>query len=255
MAERLGHAHVGGRVDAGLHAVARDVGVHKMSEAERRHVARQLLGRHARALAPAGHGHLAALRVDARAKKPAVLRDGFLGEGGVGHERRAQHHARHARVGQARDGVERAHAPAHLHLEQGLAHDALDDGDVLGAPRPRTVEVHHVQPRRALLLEQLRLGGGVVVVHGHAVVIALGEADGLAAQDVDGRKQVHGAHAPFTMDTKLRSRRAPASELFSGWNCTPNATSPYWTALGNVTLCVVSPTTNGPDGATKPCVK
>ena len=205
--------------------------------------------RNASALAPPGHGHLAALRVDARAQQLAVLRDGGLGEVGVGHERRAQHHARHARVRQARDGVERAHAAAHLHLEQGLAHDALDDGDILRDARTRAVEVHHVQPRRALLFEQLRLRGGVVVVHGHAVVVAFGEADGLAAQNVDGWKQVHGAHAPFTMDTKFCSRRAPASELFSGWTCTPYAASPYWTALGNVTLCVVSPTTKGPDGA------
>ena len=111
----------------------------------------------------------------------------------------------------------------------------------------RSTTCSHVAPSSS---NSLRLRGGVVVVHGHAVVVALGEADGLAAQDVDGGKQVHGAHAPFAMDTKLRSSRAPASELFSGWNCTPNATSPYWTALGNVVLCVVSPTTNGPSGAT-----
>ena len=51
------------------------------------------------------------------------------------------------------------------------------------------------------------------------------------------------------METKLRSTAAPASELFSGWNCTPNAVSRYCTAQGNVTLCAVSATTNGPDGA------
>ncbi len=107
-----------------------------------------------------------------------------------------------------------------------------------------------MQPRRALLFEQLRLRGGVVVVHGHAVVVAFDEADGLAAQNVDGWKQVHGAHAPFTMDTKFCSRRrAPASELFSGWKLHAVRRLAVLDGARDVTLCVVSPTTKGPDGA------
>ena len=46
------------RIYARLHAVARDVGVHEVPKPQLRHMARQLLGCHARALAPTRHGHL-----------------------------------------------------------------------------------------------------------------------------------------------------------------------------------------------------
>ena len=43
------------------------------------------------------------------------------------------------------------------------------------------------------------------------------------------------------MVAKLASRRAPASELFSGWNCTPKTGRPgTCTAQGKVTECTVS---------------
>ncbi len=52
-----------------------------------------------------------------------------------------------------------------------------------------------------------------------------------------------GAGAPASATvTKLASRRAPASELFSGWNCTPHTGCPGTrTAEGNVTEWVVRP--------------
>ena len=58
------------------------------------------------------------------------------------------------------------------------------------------------------------------------------------------------------MVAKLASRRAPASELFSGWNCTPKTGRPgTCTAQGKVTECTVSATVAALGGATKLWVK
>ena len=250
MAERLGHARVGSRIEPGLHAVARDVGVDEVHEARLGHRAGELGRIDTGSLDPARHRHLAVFRVDAGGQTiPAHQLDGRARQGGIVHERGAQHHARRTDVRQALERLERPDAAADLHLEGRLAHDALDDGGIFWRARARAVEVDDVHPFGARVDERARLGDGIVVVDGHLGVIALLQSDGLAAQDVDRRKQIHLAHAPSTMRTKLRSTAAPASELFSGWNCTPKHRSPYWTALGNATLCTVSPTTNGPVGA------
>ena len=90
MPERRGHVHVRLHVDAGLHAIARDVGIHDVAKTRFAHSARQVGGGHARAFDPAGNGHFPALRVDA--SRQAVAAHGVNGSArklGVVHQRRA----------------------------------------------------------------------------------------------------------------------------------------------------------------------
>ena len=167
-----------------------------MLEAQLAHFGDELFGGDTGAFAPAGHGNLAVLGVDARGKHVGVLRQRFLGEFGVGYQRGSQHHARNARGRKAVDGFQVADAAAHLDLQAGFLDNALDGVDVLGHTAAGTVQVDHVDPGSALFLELGRLGNRVVVVHGNGVVVALGQADRFAAQDVDSRKNIHDV--PFT---------------------------------------------------------
>ena len=139
----------------------------------------------------------------------------------VGGELGAEHDPLGTRLGEAAERLERADAAAHLEPRAGLARDALDDVDVAGHAVARAVEVDDVDPLGARLEELARLGDRVVVVDGHAVVVALGETHGLAAQDVDCGKDDHRAVPPFSASLpKLASRCRPAVDDFSGWNCT-----------------------------------
>ena len=65
-----------------------------------------------------------------------------------------------------------------------------------GTPVARAVEVDDVDPLGALLGERARLDERVLVVDGDAVVVALGEAHGAPAEDVDRGKDDH-AQAPL----------------------------------------------------------
>ena len=78
------------------------------------------------------------------------------------------------------DGLLVAHAAAHLD-EQGQLAQFPDDGAVLGVAVLRTVQIHGVQAGRARREEFCGYGGGVVIVNGHAIVIALRKAHRLAA--------------------------------------------------------------------------
>ncbi len=64
--------------------------------------------------------------------------------------------------------------------------------------------------------------GRVAVAH-LAVEVPLREADGGAAPQVDGGKQLHHAGAMAARLTKLASRASPVAPDFSGWNCAPQS--------------------------------
>ena len=88
------------------------------------------------------------------------------------------------------------------------------------APSRSTTWIHSA-PCSAKLA---RLGDRVLVVDGHAVVVALGEAHGAPAEDVDCGKDDH-ARAPSAMRPKFASSCSPIVEDFSGWNCTAKTLS------------------------------
>ena len=90
-----------------------------------------------------------------------------------------------------RETWKRADAAADFHGKRGLPHDALNDGDVFGHARARTVEVDNVNPGGTLGLELPRLFNGVVVIDRHLGIIPLGKAHGAAFQDIDCREKVH----------------------------------------------------------------
>ncbi len=162
-----------------------------MLEAQLAHFRDKLLGGNARALAPAGNRHLAVLGIDAGGEHIGVLRQRLFGEVRVGNQRGSQHHARNARSRKAIDGFQVADAAAHLDLQAGFLDDALDGIDVLGDAAAGTVQVHNMDPGSALFLELGSLRNRILVVHGNGVVVALGQADCLAAKDIDSRKQIH----------------------------------------------------------------
>ena len=174
-----------------------------------------------RASAPALDGDHAVARVDARHHVIAAAAHGRTNEVVVGGELGAEHDPLGARLGETAERLKRADSPAHLEPRIRLARDALDDIDVAGHAVARAVEVDDVDPLGAGLEELARLGHRVVVVDGHAVVVALGETHGLAAQNVDCRKDDHRPVPPFSTSLpKFASRCRPAVDDFSGWNCT-----------------------------------
>ena len=88
--------------------------------------------------------------------------------------------------------------------------------EIRRAALDRAIEVDDMQRARALVDPALRGVERVVVVDRFAREVALHQADGLAAANVDGREEYHSASA-----VKLRSSRSPSGPDFSGWNCTP----------------------------------
>ncbi len=110
--------------------------------------------------------------------------------------------------------------------------------------RARAVEVDDVQLARAGLHPPARGVERIGVVHRALVELALGEAHGLALEDVDGRQQDHARTpaAPAHTATKLSSMRSPFREDFSGWNWTPN-TDPRPTIVAKRSPYSVVPTT------------
>ncbi len=124
--------------------------------------ARQLRGSHARALASSRPRppRRPSRRCPRNQGIGAELRHGRLGEVGVAHERRCPAPpAMHARVEPGdRDGLERAHAAAHLHLQararQDRAHHWPGSQGLPDVAPSRSTTCSHVAPG---LLEQLRL--------------------------------------------------------------------------------------------------
>jgi hypothetical protein len=87
-------------------------------------------------------------------------------------------------------------------------------------PPPRAVEVDDVQSAGPLLQPPPRGVDRVGVVHGLALVVALDEAHGMSASNVDRRIEDHAGTAA-QISAKLASNRSPAVLDFSGWNWTP----------------------------------
>jgi hypothetical protein len=92
-------------------------------------------------------------------------------------------------------GLERLHVPdaaAELHGDRDARQDRVDGGRVAGLPREGAVEIDHVKPGEALILEGRPLRSRVVVEHLGLGHVALHEADAAALLQIDGRVQDHG---------------------------------------------------------------
>ena len=68
--------------------------------------------------------------------------------------------------------------------------------------RKGSVEIDHMEPARARERKARSLFAGIVAVHGRAVHIAFGEADDIAALEIDGGEDDHAA-APSPIAARL----------------------------------------------------
>ncbi len=117
---------------------------------------------------------------------------------------------------------------AHLHVDVERADD-LGLQVPVAAAAEGGVEVDQVQPLGAGVLPAPR-GGDRVAVHPLGAGDALGELDRAPLGDVDGGQQLQvGGHR---LPIQLRSRAAPASPDFSGWNWVAES-GPFSTAATN----------------------
>src|SRR5207249_1134968 len=148
----------------------------------------------------------------------------------------AEDHAVYAAVAVAHRVLEHAQAAPHLHGHLDRGDDLLHRVE-LRPVRDGGVEVHQVQPRRALRLPPARDLGRVRAVDLLLLELALLEADHLASAHVDGGHHDHAEASvrprprPAQNRTKFSTRRSPTSWLFSGWNCIPS-TAPRPTTAG-----------------------
>src|SRR5690606_20763596 len=69
--------------------------------------------------------------------------------------------------------------------------DGVDGGAIDALAGKGAIQVDHVQPLEPLVLEGLRLGGGVRIVDGGLFHVAELEAHALAVLEVDGGKEDH----------------------------------------------------------------
>ena len=126
----------------------------------------------------------------------------------------------------ALDGAHVADAAAELDRDRDPAEDRLDRSRVDRLAGKGAVEIDHVQPCEAVLLESGRLRGRIVVEHGGLRHVALHEAHAASVLEVDGREQDHGRHR-----RKLAISLRPSVWLFSGWNWVPAMLSRATTAV------------------------
>jgi hypothetical protein len=100
--------------------------------------------------------------------------------------------------------------------------------EVRGRAVAGAVEVDDVQPFGAALHPRARGAERVGVVDGLGAEVALAQADGLAAADVDRGVEDHAVAGVPTRSQaalKLASSLSPCREDFSGWNWTPKTFS------------------------------
>ena len=200
-------------IEPGKHAVACDVGIDDGRHAGVLEAARKVERGHLARLRPAFDRNLAVARIDADGDAAGKVARGFLDQRRVAHRSGAEDHAVDALVEPGNDGVEVADAAAELHRNMDRGKDRLDSGGIHRTPFEGAVEIDHMQPLEALLLEASRLRRGVLIEHGRLVHLALAQPDALSVFQVDGGKQDHGFHR-----RKFAISASPSFWLFSGWN-------------------------------------
>ena len=143
---------------------------------------------------------------------------------GVLDDGRAHHHAVDAGGEGGLDRGPRAQAAAEVDRPREGGGDARDERRVHRLALEGAVQVDHVERRRPLLGEAARLGDGVVAEDRGLGEVALAQAHGLAALQVDcgvERDHAWARRAARTPASQRPSRPSPAVLDFSGWNWTP----------------------------------
>ena len=140
-------------IDARLHAIARDVGIHQMLKAQFGKLRHGIVERHARAVAPAVHPDLAVARGNVSHQQLAKALGRHLGKTRLGHQHGAQRNAACAVACQLVDACKRANAAA-LVLAKGSG------------------QVDDVHPARTLLGKGAGNGHGVVGIYLAAAAVA-----------------------------------------------------------------------------------
>ncbi len=85
---------------------------------------------------------------------------------------------------------------AELTGHAGCLHDGADTGPIDRLALAGAIEIDEMQIGRALGHPAPRHGGGVVAEDGFLSVVALAKTHALAAAQVDGREDEHGAALP-----------------------------------------------------------
>ncbi len=122
---------------------------------------RQIEHAHLARLRPAFDGDLAVARIDADGDAAGKVARRLAHQVRIAHRRRAENHPVDALVEPGGDGVDVADAAAELDGNVHRVEDRLDRGAVHRLALERAVEIDHVQPLEALVLELLapaRLG-------------------------------------------------------------------------------------------------
>ena len=197
-------------IDARLHAIARDVGIHQMLKAQLGKLRHGIVERHARTVAPAIHLDLAVARGNICHQQLAKALGRHLGKTRLGRQHGAQRNAASAIAGQLVDARERADAAAHVHGQAVDAADSLDRRRV-GSARVLVLakgsgQVDDVHPARALLGKRAGNGHGVVGIYLAAAAVAALQAHDLAADQIDCGKQDHRPTSSTMLTKFLRMR-------------------------------------------------
>ena len=182
---------------------------------------REAHGRRARRFGPALHLHETVARVDAHGQFVAV----FL--------RQRRQFVRALQRARAEDGAAHAAGQQRIDVRVRPQPPAAFDGDARRGRHPadhvemdrvaleRAIEIHHVEPRRALRRPSAGLRGRIVAIHRRVVRAPLAQAHALAALEIHRRQNRECVHRSYSrlQSTKFFSMRKPACWLFSGWNC------------------------------------
>ena len=176
-------------VDARLHAVARDIGIHQMLKAQLGELSHGVVECHARAVTPAVHLDLTVACGDVCHQQLAKALGCHFGKTRLGHQHGAQRNATRTVAGQLVDARERADAAAHVHGQTVDAADGLNRRRVGGARvlvlAKGSGQVDDVHPARTLLGKGAGDGNGVVGIYLAAAAVAALQAHDLAADQID----------------------------------------------------------------------
>ena len=184
-------------------AIARYIGIEQPDDAQLRHPAGQFGGGNCRRFRPAANGDHTVPRVQGddhllAAEPPAQLVNQLrVGDGGG-----ADDDAGGAGVKQSGGGVHAANAAAHLDGNGQGAGDGGNRRQVGRIAAMRPVQVHDMQPLPALGLPTLGNGPRVVGKDGFPGVVALVQADAVAAAQVNGGDDFHQGCSPVKSGRK-----------------------------------------------------
>jgi len=193
-------------VVAGTHSVARNFGVHDATDAPGGDGFHERVARGTGRILPAARRHDVAASIDAGDDRAAEFASDRLRRLGRFDEHRAEHHARGARSEARSDVVPRTNAAARLH---GHARGTTDrcERRLVFAGRECTVEIDHVQLRRARCGERFRARDRVVVVALLSARVAAFESDAPSVAQIDRGEKRDRPHA--ARRRKLSSRTPP----------------------------------------------